>query len=140
MENKESLAEFVKRHRHQKNLSLKDVQRRSKGKITDGYISRIENGVYTNPSPVKLKALATGLGVTEDDIFAIVRGYKPKEPDGIKEQYLLDFVTDALDLLRQRIGNEEFFNFLTVQMTQYTQRRDDAMKEEESPQRERKRA
>jgi len=50
------------------------VQRRSGGLIASSYVSRIENGYILNVTPKKLKALAKGLGVSEDQIFVITRG------------------------------------------------------------------
>jgi len=55
-------------------LSTPEVERQSGGRITDAYVSRIENGYVKNVSPEKLQALAKGLGVLEDEIFAVARG------------------------------------------------------------------
>lgn len=85
---KESLAEFVKRIMFEKNLSGYDVERASKGEITQSYTNRIKNGVVLNPSPAKLKALAKGLGVGEEELFNIVRG-KSNEPSNFEEKLLL---------------------------------------------------
>jgi len=70
----ETLSDFVKRIRIEKNLSLSNVHRRSGGQIAGSYVSRIENGYILNVTPKKLRALAKGLGVSEDQIFAIARG------------------------------------------------------------------
>ena len=79
----ENLASYVKRVRSEKGLSTTDVERQSrhggaKG-ISDAYVTRIENGYVTNVSPAKLSALARGLQVSEDEIFAVARG-KPTGP------------------------------------------------------------
>jgi transcriptional regulator with XRE-family HTH domain len=79
----ESLADFVKRIRREKDLSTTDVELRSrrggaKG-ISNGYISQIENNYIQNVSPEKLKALAIGLGEPEETIFAVARGTNPDE-------------------------------------------------------------
>ena len=71
---KETLSDFVRRIRSEKNLSLMSVQRRSGGQIAGSYVSRIENGYILNVTPKKLRALAKGLGVSEDEVFAIARG------------------------------------------------------------------
>ena len=70
------LAEFVKATRDKKNLSLKEVEKRSGGRISGGYVNLIENGqvVTAAVSVEKLKALAKGLGIAEDDLFRIARG------------------------------------------------------------------
>lgn len=83
MPDKESLAEYVKRVRNAQDLSLNDVQNRSGGRISNAYVSKIENGYVTNVTPDKLKALAKGLGVSVDELFALARGeefsQKPKK-------------------------------------------------------------
>ncbi|MDQ3652676.1 MAG: helix-turn-helix domain-containing protein [Acidobacteriota bacterium] len=70
----ESLADFVRRVRNARGYSQPDVEKNSGFTITDGYISQIENGYIRNVSPEKLRALAKGLGVSEEAIFAVARG------------------------------------------------------------------
>ena len=81
----ESLAEFVRRERIDKNLSTGDVSRRALGEISDTYVNRIENGLVKNPSPEKLIALAKGLGVSEDEVFRVARGLSPDTPSDVRE-------------------------------------------------------
>jgi transcriptional regulator with XRE-family HTH domain len=85
----ENLADFVRRIRNEKRLSTPDVERLSNFKITDGYVSRIENNGVKNVSPEKLSALAKGLGVTEEEIFAVVRGRNPNEQSKTEERFRL---------------------------------------------------
>lgn len=75
-ERTETLGEYVKRVRAEKGLSLTDVQKRSGNQIANSYVSRIENGIADahGVTPKKLQALAKGLGVSEDEIFAVARG------------------------------------------------------------------
>jgi transcriptional regulator with XRE-family HTH domain len=70
----ESLADYVRRVRNEKRLSLSEVQRNSQDGINSSYVSRIENGLVTNVTPEKLRALSKGLGVSEDEIFDVARG------------------------------------------------------------------
>jgi transcriptional regulator with XRE-family HTH domain len=77
------LADFVRRTRVEKRLSLNDVARQSGHQISNAYVSKIENGYVTNPSPKKLRALAKGLRESEDEVFAIARGVH--EPAGFSE-------------------------------------------------------
>ena len=82
----ETLPDYVRRVRNEKDLSTADVEKRSGFGITDGYVSRIENGYIKNVSPEKLKALARGLGVPEDEVFAVARGWDHYPPgDGRHE-------------------------------------------------------
>jgi transcriptional regulator with XRE-family HTH domain len=72
----EDLADYVRRVRTEKGFSTADVEKNSRFTITDGYVSRIENRYVKNVSPEKLQALAKGLAVSEEEIFAVARGAK----------------------------------------------------------------
>jgi transcriptional regulator with XRE-family HTH domain len=90
----ESLAEYVRRVRQERGWSLDEVERRSARsgyKIGRTHINRIELGESTNPSPKKLQALAVGLDVLEEELFARVRGVARSEIDGLEEQLLMKF-------------------------------------------------
>ncbi len=85
------LANYVKRVRTEKRLSLKAVERQSGrrgNQIASSYVSRIENGVAdpTGITPKKLSALALGLGVPEEEIFAIARGLTPPIDENSPEE------------------------------------------------------
>jgi transcriptional regulator with XRE-family HTH domain len=71
---KEKLADYVRRVMRQKQLKLRDVERRSGGGITNGYISGIINGRISNVSLVKLQALAKGLEVDVHELFSAAVG------------------------------------------------------------------
>lgn len=73
---REDLADYVRRIRAEKGFSTAEVEKNSRFTITDGYVSRIENRYVKNVSPEKLQALAKGLSVSEDEIFAVARGAK----------------------------------------------------------------
>ena len=85
----ENLADFVRRIRNEKRLSTPDVERLSNFRITDGYVSRIENNGVKNVSPEKLSALAKGLGITEEEIFAVARGKIPNELAKMDERFVI---------------------------------------------------
>lgn len=72
----EKLHDYIRRVRADKGLSTADVEKKSGFTVTDGYVSHIENGRVKNVSPEKLRALAKGLGVSEEEIFAVARGAK----------------------------------------------------------------
>lgn len=71
---RENLKGYVKRILKQKKMTLRDVQERSGGKITQAYVGTIVQGIHSNPTVEKLKALARGLGVDEDELFRVARG------------------------------------------------------------------
>lgn len=90
----ESLADFVRRIRIDKNLSTGDVARRSLGEITDAYVSRIENGYVKNVSLEKLSALAKGLGVAEAAIIRVALGKPQDQP------------TELVEIMAETFGGE----------------------------------
>ncbi|HYV09305.1 MAG TPA: helix-turn-helix transcriptional regulator [Pyrinomonadaceae bacterium] len=66
------LGDFVQRTRQEKNLSCKDVEKKSArfGKsIAGSYVNRIENDPTLNPTGLAIKALAYGLGVPPVEVF-----------------------------------------------------------------------
>ena len=71
---KETLGQYVARVVKERGLKHHEVREMSGGKITDGYVRGIMTGKAKNPSVEKLKALARGLGVSEDEIFRVARG------------------------------------------------------------------
>lgn len=87
--NIEPLADYVRRVRHEKRLSTTDVENQSGGAISDAYVTRIENGYVKNVSPEKLAALAKGLGISEDEIFAVARGKSLDYKDPLDEVKVL---------------------------------------------------
>src|SRR5947209_2606346 len=75
----ESLDQYARRVIKEKGLSLSDVERRSGGSISDSYVCGIINGNVGSLTITKLKALALGLGVPEDELFAVARGQSPQD-------------------------------------------------------------
>lgn len=88
---REDLADYVRRVRTEKGFSTADVEKNSRFTITDGYISRIENRYVKNVSPEKLQALAKGLAVSEEEIFAVARGAKTVGDMPLDEVRMLQF-------------------------------------------------
>jgi transcriptional regulator with XRE-family HTH domain len=103
MQKPESLAEFVRRVRNEKRLSLNDVQRQSGNQIANSYVSRIENGIVTNVTPEKLKALAKGLQVSEEEIFAVVRGKSPADNPNFKKWKFASLFDEAEQLTPEQM-------------------------------------
>jgi transcriptional regulator with XRE-family HTH domain len=72
-QNLETLGDFVRRVRWEKNLSLESVSQRSARfgpRIAASYINRIENDPTRRATADRLKALAHGLGVPVEELFA----------------------------------------------------------------------
>jgi transcriptional regulator with XRE-family HTH domain len=98
---KEKLSDFIRRTRNENGLSTADVEQKSGYTVTDGYVSHIENGRVKNVSPEKLKALAKGLGVSEEVIFAVARGKTVSEGLELEEMRALDFFRKLPDELKE---------------------------------------
>jgi len=94
---RESLGDYVKRVRNEKGFSLTDVEVNSGRRISNGYVSRIENGHVTNPTRAKLQALARGLRVSPQEIYEIAFGTQIKDEDE-------GFRNSALFLLYQKLA------------------------------------
>ncbi len=76
--NADKLAEYVRTVLAEKKLSTYQVAKNAGGGIDQSTVSRIKNGDIKNPSLPILKALAKGLGVTEEEIIALARGVQPR--------------------------------------------------------------
>ena len=86
-----SLADYVRRIRNEKNLSLAQVSSRSHARIGKTHINRIENGTVNRVSLLKLRALALGLDVPEDDLIAVAQGKPPRTNATKNEAKLLSY-------------------------------------------------
>lgn len=79
---RESLGDFVRRIRREKNLSCADVSKRSTRKgqrrIAASYVNRIENEQNRRVTADRLQSLADGLGVPAEELFARVVGFAPE--------------------------------------------------------------
>lgn len=111
----EPLADFVKRVRFEKRLSLKDVERNSHSQIAASYVSKIENG-YANAdgiTPKKLEALAQGLGVSEKEIFDVARGKTPEDDPDYKNWKFASLFDDAQKLTPEQMREFEHLMEIT---------------------------
>jgi transcriptional regulator with XRE-family HTH domain len=76
---RENLEQYVRRILQEKGLTFADVHRRAGGEISKGYVCDISHGSTASLTVRKLQALARGLDVPEDDLFAIARGVAADE-------------------------------------------------------------
>ena len=72
--NEGHLSRYVRHIMKQKGLTQRDIESRSGGEMTDGYVSNILSGAARNPSALKMKALARGLGVDPHMLFDVICG------------------------------------------------------------------
>jgi|SRR5215213_3605807 len=86
----ESFANFVRRIRNEKRLSLADVSKQSAllgMHISGSYINRIERNPKLKPSVLSLKALALGLGLPIEEV--LTRASRTLTPDEADELFLI---------------------------------------------------
>lgn len=77
-----ALADYVLKAIATRNLTQSEIAERARKKgfaISQNYISKIISGSARNISVEKLKALAAGLNVPEEEIFVIARGGTSEE-------------------------------------------------------------
>ena len=108
----EDLSRYVRRILAEKRLSFRDVQRASSGGITQGYVGALVNGRYANPSVEKLKALALGLGESEEKVFRVARGLSPhsEEDAGANADGLQPLA--LVDLMHRIVSDPELSNLV----------------------------
>jgi len=108
---KEKLSDYVRRVIRQKQLKLRDVERRAGGEITNGYISGIINGRIKNVSLEKLKALAKGLEVDVYELFSAAMGEaRPLTEEGTS--YAQPDVLWLLGIMQEIAGSPELLKIL----------------------------
>jgi transcriptional regulator with XRE-family HTH domain len=66
-----NISQYVKRTMRQKRLRLRDIERKSGGRISSGYVSDIVRGAARNLTVEKLKALAAGLDVDVREVIEV---------------------------------------------------------------------
>jgi transcriptional regulator with XRE-family HTH domain len=71
-------SQYVKLLMQQTGLSATDVERQSKGKISNSYVSKIARGRITNITIEALGGLAEGLDIDAYELFAIAYGKPPR--------------------------------------------------------------
>lgn len=112
---REDLADYVRRIRQEKGLSVQEVEntaRRAGLKISRSYVSQIENRYILSVTSAKLQALAKGLGVTEDEIFAVARGKSPADEPDYKNWKFASLFDDAQKLTPEQM--KEFEHLMEI--------------------------
>jgi transcriptional regulator with XRE-family HTH domain len=115
--NPESLGDFIRRVRTEKGLSLADVERESARhgrRIAGSYVNRIENGVSNRPTADRLEAIARGLRIPVEELFAHATGkglVNGADADRMRALAMFDGLSperraDVLKLLEMWYGEE----------------------------------
>jgi transcriptional regulator with XRE-family HTH domain len=84
----EELADYL-RQKLNEGATLRGIEERSGGSITHSYLSKLLSGAASNPSRDKLKAIALGLGVPEDEVFAAAQGRTRSESEVFNSEIYL---------------------------------------------------
>ncbi|MFL6275532.1 MAG: helix-turn-helix domain-containing protein [Blastocatellia bacterium] len=108
---KEELADYVSRVIKQKQLKLRDVERRAGGEITNGYVSGIINKRIKNISLEKLKALARGLEVDVYELFKAAMD-EPRQLADEVASYSQPDVLWLLGMMREIAATPELLKIL----------------------------
>ena len=115
-----TFADYVRDTMNAERLSGYEIERRTKGKITQSYVNRIRNGEATNLSLEKLRILAVGLGRSESEVLAAASGTPIQKLthsrlaslefayEGMSEQQKerADYIIELLEREIHRIENE----------------------------------
>jgi transcriptional regulator with XRE-family HTH domain len=95
-----TLSALVRKLRLEAGLSLKDVERRAKGKISASYINHIENEMV-KPSAVsieKLQVLAKALGVDQKKLINAALSYTPPSEEEVSDLMYEAFGGEKVDI------------------------------------------
>jgi hypothetical protein len=74
---KDSLGSYLKGIRQSKKMTLRDVQKATKGSISNAYLCQLESGKRVNPSPHFLYVLSKVYNVPYEEMM-VVAGYLGK--------------------------------------------------------------
>ena len=107
----EDLSHYVRRIMKLKGLTLRDIEVRSKGRITDGYISGIISGAAKNPSVEKVMALASGLEVNPDELFHVACGLQGKRA-GVPDLPDTLYARHALELMQKILTSSDLMKIM----------------------------
>ena len=105
------LSRYVRKVMKEKGLTQRDVELRSEGKITDGYVADILSGDAKNPSVDKIKALARGLDVNVLDLFSVACGPCEQSPTE-RGRVVLSEVSPFLEMMQEVADSPELIRIL----------------------------
>lgn len=93
-------SDFIRSIRLAKNLSYKDVENNSRGAVSASYVHQIENEIIKPEatSVAKLRGLAKGLNIDENEIFDVVRGYSPPSNEQLQDLMYEAFGGEKVDV------------------------------------------
>jgi|SRR5215216_1534467 len=105
-----TLRDYLKGQIKEKNLTAKEIERRSKGKVTDTHIGAILAGKTKNPTIRIIMGLAEGLGVDPVEVFKVATGLEV-----YKELWTAHSLARTVDAL---VDNSELGKLVQILVTQ----------------------
>jgi transcriptional regulator with XRE-family HTH domain len=106
---RENLGDYLRRVINEKNLTYRQVAERSGGRISHAAISDIISGKTKEIKSSTISALAKGLGVSEEEIFAVIRGKSPTDDPDYKNWKYAALFDDA-----KKLSPEQMRQFETI--------------------------
>jgi hypothetical protein len=88
--NRETLAQYVSRIMHQKNLKPGEVRENCGKQLSGSYIARVAKGTMTNLTIESMLALAEGLQVSPYELLAAASGVPPETEPSVDPMLLVD--------------------------------------------------
>lgn len=135
---RETLADYVRRLIRDKDLSYRQVAQRSGGEISHATVSDIINGRITNPSTSTLVALAKGLGVPVEEVFAVARGKDPEGDPNFKNWKFAALFDEAQQLTPEQMTRFEIIMEMARREVQRMIQEQDQQEQQEAPRRARR--
>ena len=96
-----NLSEYTRRIAQERRLSCYEVSKRSGGKVSKSTVNNILAGRCGGITIEKLKALAQGLGVSEEEIFKIAIGVRDEEDGEQQASKFADLSSKFKKLLQE---------------------------------------
>lgn len=107
------LGRYLKSERNGLKMSLRDVESATNGEVSNAYLSQLENGKITKPSPHVLYSLSAALNIEYENLMERA-GYIMKPKESYQGEKHGKAATYAIDNLTQEEENElrDFLNFI----------------------------
>jgi transcriptional regulator with XRE-family HTH domain len=109
----ETLGRYLKSVRLGHNMTLRDVEEATSKEVSNGYLSQLESGKITKPSPHVLYALSTSLGVPYETLMERAGYIVPSgnQAEGAKHGKAATFSVDNLSAAEEA-ALLEYLNFI----------------------------
>lgn len=135
---RENLADYLRRVIKEKNLTYRQVAERSGGRISHAAISDIISGKTKEIKSGTISTLAKGLGVPEEEIFAVIRGKSPTDNPDFKKWKFAALFDEAEQLTPEQMAKFEIIMEMARREVQRMIQEQDQQEQQEAPRRARR--